>query len=144
MTATLSAVRAAAIRDSFSRQGLMATLGAVITGLDLGHCEITAPILPGSRQQHGYGHAGLSFSIADSATGYAALSMLPDGYEILSIEQKINLLAPAVGDTLVATGRVVRAGRRIVVVQADVVAVTGAETHHIALLQGTLMPVAPT
>ncbi|MCA8884332.1 MAG: PaaI family thioesterase [Rhodobacteraceae bacterium] len=143
MTSTLSDLQAAAIRDSFARQGLMTTLRAELTELAHGHCVIAAPILPLAQQQNGFGHAGLSFSVGDSAAGYAAMSVMPDGYEVLSIEVKINLLASAKGDRLIATGRVARAGRRIVVVQADICAESDGETKLIAILQGTMMPVPP-
>jgi uncharacterized protein (TIGR00369 family) len=131
---------AARIRDSFTRQSLMDTLGARLDALAPGLCRIAAPILPGSLQQHGYGHAGLTFSIADSAAGYAALSLMGLGEEVLTVELKINLLAPARGDLLLATGRVVKAGRKLVIVQADVHAQRGTDLVHIALLQGTMIP----
>ncbi len=134
------------LRDSFAAQTLMATLGARLDALAIGLARITAPILPGSLQQNGYGHAGLTFSIADSAAGYAAQTMIPPDADILSVELKINLLAPAQGDRLVAIGRVVKPGRRLVVVQAEVWAEFRAETaatppRQIALMQGTMIPV---
>jgi len=140
MSAPLDEGIAAKVRASFARQTLMATLGAEIVGLEPGHCTIAAPILATSRQQHGHGHAGLSFAIGDSAAGYAALSLLPAEAEVLTIEMKINLLAPAAGKRLVAEGRVVRAGRRIVVVQAEVWAEAADARRQVALLQGTMIP----
>ncbi|MEO3415546.1 PaaI family thioesterase [Roseovarius sp. CAU 1744] len=139
----MSPDKAKQIRSSFSAQSLMATLGAEIALLERGTVEIRAPILPGSRQQHGIAHAGLTFSIGDSAAGYAALSTMPDGYEVLTTEMKINLLAPAKGDYLIARGRVIKPGRRLVIVQADVFAVETDEETHVALLTGTMMPMAP-
>jgi len=131
------------IQDSFSKQALMATFGAQITALSPGRVEITAPILPLAHQQHGIGHAGLTFALADSAGGYAALSLMPEGREVMTVEAKINLLAPARGEKLIARGEVVRAGRRLTVVRAEVFAVeNGAETC-IAALQGTMIAVAP-
>lgn len=129
------------IYDSFAAQALMKTLGAQITEATEGHVVITAPILPTSTQQHGYGHAGLTFSIGDSAAGYAALSLMPDDNEVLTVEMKINLLAPAKGDFLRATGRVIKPGRRLMVVQAEVDAIEGDKVTPIALLQGTMIPV---
>lgn len=130
------------LRDSFAAQTLMATLGARIDALAHGLARITAPILPGSLQQNGYGHAGLTFSIADSAAGYAAQTTIPPDADILSVELKINLLAPARGDRLIALGRVVKPGRRLVIVQAEVWADTaGAAPRQIALVQGTMIPV---
>ena len=140
MTDSLSPAIAAKIRDSFARQAMMATLGAELTALGPGTCEITAPILPGATQQTGYGHAGLMFSIADSAAGYAALSLMPEDADVLSIELKINLLATAKEGLLVARGTVVKAGRRIVVVQAEVVARTAGGDRPVALVQGTMIP----
>ena len=102
---------------------------------------IIAPILPTSLQLQGAGHAGLAFSIGDSAAGYSALTMMPDGAEVMTVEMKINLMAPAIGDRLVAEGRVVRAGRRIVVVAADVFAEVNGARKHVAMMQGTMIPV---
>lgn len=140
MTDALSPAIAAKIRVSFARQAMMATLGAELTALGPGSCEITAPILPLATQQNGYGHAGLMFSIADSAAGYAALSVMPEDADVLSIELKINMLSPAKEGLLVARGRVVKAGRRIVVVQAEVLARTDEGEKPVALMQGTMIP----
>lgn len=131
------------LRDSFARQTMMATLGAEMLEAGEGRVVIAAPIGDHVLQQHGAGHAGLAFSIGDSAAGYAALSTMPDGAEVMTVEMKINLMAPAMGDRLVAEGRVVRAGRRIVVVAADVWAETEGGRKHVAMLQGTMIPVTP-
>ncbi|MBE0452619.1 PaaI family thioesterase [Roseovarius autotrophicus] len=140
---TVSTGVEARIRESFAAQGMMATLGARLAHIGPGLVRIEAPILPGSRQQHGFAHAGLTFSIGDSAAGYAALSVMPEGHEVLTSEMKIHLLAPAKGDLLVATGRVIRAGRRLVIVQADVHAHAHGRQSHVALLTGTMIPLAP-
>lgn len=129
------------IRDSFGKQTMMQTLGAQLDSVVEGRVVITAPILPTSLQQQGAGHAGLAFSIGDSAAGYSALTMMADGAEVMTVEMKINLMAPAIGDRLVAEGRVVRAGRRIVVVAADVFAEADGARKHVAMLQGTMIPV---
>lgn len=129
------------IRQSFAAQSMMTTLGARIVEVAEGRVTIAAPILPGSRQQHGHAHAGLTFAIGDSAAGYAALTVMPEGHEVLTAEMKINLLAPARGDRLVAEGRVERAGRRLIVVSAEVFAETGSDRRRVALLQGTMVPV---
>ena len=131
----------ARIRDSFDKQTMMQTLGAALDSVTEGRVVITAPILPTSLQQQGAGHAGLAFSIGDSAAGYSALTMMPDGAEVMTVETKINLMAPAIGDRLVAEGRVVRAGRRIVVVAADVFAEVNGARKHVAMMQGTMIPV---
>lgn len=129
------------IRESFESSPMLATLGARLTHVEPGLVEIRAPILPGARQQQGYGHAGLSFTIGDTAAGYAALSRAPEGHEVVTVEIKINLLAPALGDELVATGRLIRPGRTLSVVTAEVVAMTGDTAKTVAILQGTMMPV---
>lgn len=130
------------LRDSVAAQTLMTTLGARLDAVALGVARVTAPILSGCRQQHGHGHAGLTFTIADTAAGCAAQSVMPPGAEVLSVELKINLLAPARGDRLIAIGRVVKPGRRLVIVQAEVWAETRDEPlRQIALLQGTMIPV---
>lgn len=142
-TNTMAPVTEDRIRQSFAAQSLMATFGATLARVEEGAVEIEAPILPGSLQQHGFAHAGLTFAIGDSAAGYAALSVLPEGYEVLTTEMKVNLLAPGQGDLLVARGKVIKPGRRLVIVQADVFALTDGKETHIALMTGTMMPVAP-
>ena len=131
------------IRQSFAAQAMMATLGATLEDLSPGHVRIDAPILPGSRQQHGYAHAGLTFAIGDSAAGYAALSVMPEGHEVNTTEMKIHLLAPARSGVLRAEGRVLRPGRRLVIVEADIHAVEEGRDTHIARLIGTMIPLAP-
>lgn len=138
---SLSTEIAEKLHRSFAAQSLMSTLGATMHLDVAGQVEIRAPILDGARQQHGYAHAGLTFSIGDSAAGYAALTMMPEDHEVLTTEMKINLLAPGQGEALVARGRVIKPGRRLFVVQADVFAVSQGQERHIALLTGTMMPV---
>ena len=138
---SLTPAREAEIRASFAAQSLMRTFGADMAALGPGTCRIEAPILPGTLQQQGFGHAGLTFALGDTAAGYAALTLMPEGAEVLTVEMKINLLAPAAGDRLIATGRVVRAGRRLSVVTAEVEAVTGESRRTVAILQGTMIPV---
>ncbi|BDY14934.1 thioesterase superfamily protein [Sulfitobacter pontiacus] len=134
----------ARIRDSFAAQSMMQTLGAELCDVSKGLIRIEAPILPGTRQQQGFGHAGLTFSIGDSAAGYAALTTLPLDTEVVTAEIKINLLAPARGDRLIAIGKVVKPGKRLCVVTAEVFAQTGDQQVLIALLQGTMVPVPAT
>ncbi|MCA0273497.1 MAG: PaaI family thioesterase [Proteobacteria bacterium] len=129
------------IRESFARQSMMETFGAKILSVAPGAVVIAAPVLPGSRQQHGAGHAALAFGLGDSAAGYSALTLLPEGVEVMTAEMKINLLAPAIGDRLIATGRVVKAGRRLTIVTAEVEAETDGQRKLVALLQGTMVPV---
>ena len=132
------------IRASFAAQSMMQTLGSEIVQIAPGHVSIAAPILPGSKQQQGFGHAALTFALGDTAAGYAALSVMPEETEVLTAEIKINLLAPAAGNRLRAEGRVVKPGRRLVVVQADVYAETETGEKHIAILTGTMVPVPST
>ncbi len=129
------------IYQSFAAQSMMATLGAKMVDVTSGVVRIEAPILPGARQQQGFGHAGLSFSIGDSAAGYAALTSLPLDMEVVTAEIKINLLAPARGQKLIAIGKVVKPGKRLCVVTADVFASDNGQETLIAILQGTMVPV---
>ncbi len=122
MDTPLSIDVADAIRDSFARQGLMKTMGARIDDLQAGRMILSMPITPDVSQQHGFAHAGASFALGDSAAGYAALSMMPPGSEVLTVEMKINLIAPAAGQRLIAEGEVIRSGRRLSVVRATVLA----------------------
>jgi uncharacterized protein (TIGR00369 family) len=133
----------AKIRKSFAAQSLMKTLGGDLLSVGLGHVEVAAPILDSSKQQHGFAHAGLTFSIGDSAAGYAALSTLPADHEVLTTEMKINLLAPGNGDRLIARGKVIKPGRRLIIVQSDVFALQDGSETHIAMMTGTMMPVIP-
>ena len=129
------------IRSSFARQGLMRTLGATLDSIAPGAVEISLRPDPAISQQHGFVHAGAVTAIADSAAGYASLSLMPPGTGVLSTEYKINLLAPAMGERIVARGRVVKAGRTLTVAQSEVFAVTAGEEKLIALLTATMMSV---
>ncbi len=129
------------IRDSFAAQSMMRTLGAELSHIAEASVHIKAPILAGSLQQQGFGHAGLTFAIGDSAAGYAALTTMPLDQEVVTAEIKINLLAPAQGDHLVAKGRIIKPGRRLIVVASDVFAISAGKERLIAVLQGTMVPV---
>ncbi len=129
------------IHNSFDAQSMMATLGAQLDDVGAGQVTITAPILALALQQQGFGHAGLTFAIGDSAAGYAALTLLPLDLEVVTAEIKINLLAPARGDRLIATGRVIKPGKRLCVVTAEVHAEADGVRTLIAILQGTMVPV---
>ncbi|MEZ5686133.1 MAG: PaaI family thioesterase [Paracoccaceae bacterium] len=141
MTDQLAPEIEARIRESFAKQPMMETVGGEIVEIAPGRIVIEAPIREGLRQQQGFAHAGLIFTLGDNAAGYAALSVMPPGSEVLSVELKINLLSPGLG-RLVAEGRVLKPGRRLVVVAADVWGVdeSGARKH-VAALQGTMIPV---
>jgi uncharacterized protein (TIGR00369 family) len=129
------------IRASFARQGLMGTLGAALGNVTPGRVEIILRPSPAISQQHGFVHAGAVSAIADSAAGYAALSMMPPGRGVLTTEFKINLVAPAIGDRIIARGQVVKAGRTLTLAQTEVFAESGGKEKLIALLTATLMAI---
>ena len=136
-----SANYAQRIASSFAKQGLMSTLGATLGQVSPGLVEIWLRPSPAISQQHGFVHAGALSAIADTAAGYAALSLMPSGRGVLSTEFKINLVAPAVGDRIVARGRVVKAGRTLTLAQTEVFAETDGEERLVALLTATMMTV---
>jgi uncharacterized protein (TIGR00369 family) len=129
----------ARVAASFARQGLMGHLGAELADVGEGTCTITCRPRPELGQQHGYAHAGAVAAIADSAAGYAALSLQPEDSEVLTVEFKINLLAPADGELLIARGRVVRPGRTLSVCEASVAAVRDGVETPCALLLSTMI-----
>lgn len=133
------------VRKSFARQSMMKTIGAELTSVENGSVRITAPVLDGFRQQQNVAHGGLIFTIGDSAAGYAALSVMPVDTEVMTVELKINLLAPApASGTLIAVGRVLKPGRRLVIVASDIWSQDQQGNRvHIAVLQGTMIPVKP-
>ena len=129
------------ISESFARQTIMTTLRAELVDIAPGRVVIAAPLLPDFRQQHGAGHAGVTFALGDSAAGYAALTRIPEDREVMTVEMKINLLAPALGDRLVATGEVLRPGRRLLIVRATVHVQRDGAQVQVAELLGTMIPV---
>lgn len=131
------------IEASFSRQGMMRHLGARLLRVEAGCCEIALPYSERVTQQQGGFHGGAIGALADIAGGYAALTVAPDGMEVTTIEYKINFLAAQQSGELRATGRVVRAGRRIIVCTVEVVhhAADGTANAVCAILQQTLAPV---
>ncbi|MEQ8367114.1 MAG: PaaI family thioesterase [Roseicyclus sp.] len=130
------------IRDSFSKQGLMGLIDAQVDSIEPGRVVLSLPITDGVSQQHGFAHAGTSFALGDSAAGYAALSLMAAEAEVLTVEMKINLIAPAKGLRLIAVGEVVKPGRRLMITRATVYAEDHAGSRtETALLQGTMIPV---
>lgn len=129
------------IRASFAKQGLMATIGATIESVGPGAVEIVLTPREEVSQQHGFVHAGAVSAIADSAAGYAALSLMPKGAGVLTVEFKINLVAPAKGDRIRAAGTVIKAGRTLTLAQAEVFAETGSQSKLVAVLTSTLMTI---
>lgn len=123
----------ARVEASFARQSFMATLGASIDRLEPGAVDLAAGFAEGLTQQHGYFHAGVTTTLADTAAGYAALSLYPKGFGVLTTEFKMNLLNPGRGDRLLARGRVIKPGRTLTVTAADVYGLTpGKADVHIA------------
>ncbi|WP_407289265.1 PaaI family thioesterase [Streptomyces sp. BP-8] len=130
------------IQESFDRQGLMAHLGARISHMAPGRVHIVLPARPEVTQQHGYFHAGATSAIADSAGGYAAYTLFPEDTDVLTVEYKINLLAPAVGAHIEAIGTVLKSGRTLTVCQLEVYGVQAdGERRLVANGQQTLIRV---
>jgi uncharacterized protein (TIGR00369 family) len=129
----------ARIRASFERQGLMRHLGARIVHIAPGRVHIVLPSRPEVTQQDGYFHAGATSAIADSAGGYAAFTLFPENTSVLTVEYKINLLAPAVGDHIEALGTVLKSGRTLTVCRLEVFGVQGRQRSLVATGQQTLI-----
>jgi len=127
------------VKESFANQTVMALIGAELTRVEPGVIEIRLPYRANLAQQHGYVHAGIITTIADSACGYAAYTLMPAGSDVLAVEFKVNLLRPAKGETFVARAEVIKSGRTLTVVRADVHALTGEQRELIAIMQGTMM-----
>jgi uncharacterized protein (TIGR00369 family) len=127
------------VQASFNRQKIMTLIGAQLVRLEPGECEIHLPFKPEISQQHGYYHGGIIGTIADSAGGYAAFTLMPRDASVLTVEYKMNLLEPGDGELLIARGRVLKAGRTLMVARVDAgVVKDGRETLCATLLQ-TLM-----
>lgn len=127
------------VRDSFARQRAMAYLGASLGRVEPGEVEISLPFRDELTQQHGFLHAGVATALVDTACGYAALSLMPAGAAVLTVEFKVNLLAPGQGERFVAVGRVVKAGRSVMVCTGSLSAIRGATSREVALMQATMM-----
>jgi uncharacterized protein (TIGR00369 family) len=132
------------VRESFSRQAFMRTLGAEITSLGHGKIEIRLGFQSALTQQNGFIHAGVLTSIMDSACGYAAMSVGPEKHDVLSVEFKVNLLAPARGDYFVARAAVKRPGRNLTVCTADAFALQNGREKLVATMLATMMNVKPS
>jgi uncharacterized protein (TIGR00369 family) len=127
------------VRASFDRQSAMHLIQATLPVVEHGRTEIHLPHWQGVEQQHGFVHGGVVAMIADSAAGYAAMTMVPASASVLSVEFKMNLVAPADGEDLIARGQVVRPGRTLIVTKAEVFAVKGGQETLCALMQQTIM-----
>jgi uncharacterized protein (TIGR00369 family) len=133
---------AARIRASFAKQRFMATVGAVLERVAPGEVDIVLPFRDDLSQQHGFLHAGVLATIADSACGYAALTRMPANAAVMSVEFKLNLLAPAAGVRMIAKGRVIRSGRTLSVCTGDVLAqAADGSLKTVATMLGTMMAV---
>ena len=129
------------VRESFARQAYMELLGAELVHVAEGEVDIAWPFNPSLVQQDGFLHAGVVAGATDSACGYAALTLCEAGTEVLTVEFKINLLAPAAGESFVARGRVVRRGRTLTVCRGDAFAVGAASEKHMATMTATIIAV---
>jgi uncharacterized protein (TIGR00369 family) len=127
------------VRASFARQGAMALIGAELIAVEPGYCAIALAPRPEVSQQHGYVHAGVISAIVDTAGGYAGYSLFPEDSSVLTVEFKLNLLAPAAGERIVAEGRVIKPGRTLAITQGEVFATRDGKRMLIALMQQTLM-----
>ena len=127
------------VRASFERQNAMSLIRASLPVIEHGRTEIHLPHWPGVEQQHGFVHGGVVGMIADSAAGYAAMSMVSPSASVLTVEYKMNLVAPADGEQLIARGKVVRPGRTLIVTQAEVFALKDGRETLCALMQQTIM-----
>ncbi len=133
---------AARVRASFDRQGAMRLIGAHLSEVKPGYCRIELPFRPDLAQQHGYIHAGIVSTIVDSAGGFAGFTLFPADSDVLTVEYKLNLLAPAVGERLIAVGEVVKPGRTLVITRGEVHAEAGDKRTLCAVMQQTLMVMA--
>jgi uncharacterized protein (TIGR00369 family) len=133
---------AARVRRSFERQGFMALLGAELTRVEAGLVEIQVAFRPELTQQHGYFHAGVAGTLADNCGGYAAFTLMPADASVLTVEYKLNMLAPGRGQRLIAQGQVLRPGRSLTVCRTEVVVVNQGQQTLCAAGQMTLMTLA--
>ena len=129
------------VRASFARQRAMATIGARLVRVEPGEVELELPFREDLTQQHGFLHAGIVTTLVDSACGYAALSVMDADSAVLSVEYKVNLLAPAVGERMRAVGRVIKPGRTLLVCTGEVIAVDGQKESVVTVMQATMMAV---
>ncbi|AXB42336.1 PaaI family thioesterase [Amycolatopsis albispora] len=129
----------ARVQASFDRQGLMTHLGARLTGIEEGTVRITLPARPEVTQQNGYFHAGATSAIADTAGGFAGFTLFPENTSVLTVEYKMNLLAPAIGEYLEAVGTVLKPGRTLTICRLEVFAVRDGQPKLVAAGQQTLI-----
>lgn len=129
----------AKVRASYAKQGAMGLIGAKLIDLRPGYCEIHLPWRADLTQQNGYFHAGIISTVVDTAAGYAGFTLMPPGSSVLSVEFKLNLLAPGDGELLIATGEVIKSGKTLVITRGEAYVVKGDKTTHCSTMQQTLM-----
>ena len=127
------------VRESFARQRVMGLIGASLTRVEPGAVDIALPYRDDLTQQDGFIHAGILTTVADSARGYAAYTLMPAGSEVLSVEFKVNLLRPAAGEVFVAEARVLKAGKTLTVTKGDVYGRAAGETKLVATMLATMI-----
>jgi uncharacterized protein (TIGR00369 family) len=127
------------VHQSAAKQAFLQLIGAKVTKVAPGQVEFELPFREDLTQQHGFLHAGVVTTIADVACGYAAFSLMPAGSEVLSVEFKLNLLRPAVGDRFVARARVIKPGKSLTVTQAEVFAYSAEGEKHVATMLATMI-----
>jgi len=133
----------ARVRDSFARQRLMETIGAFITSVSPGEVEIELPFSEALTQQNRYLHAGVITAIVDTACGYAALSLMPEDSDVLTVEYKVNFVSPAKGERMIARGRVKKPGRTLAVCSGDAFALIDGKEKLVATMLATMMSIRP-
>jgi uncharacterized protein (TIGR00369 family) len=127
------------LRESYARQAAMALIGASISGMEDGEVTIELPCRQDLTQQHGFIHAGIVTMIVDTACGYAALSLMPPGAAVLTVEYKVNFISPARGEKLVAKGRVLKPGKTLMACYGEVHAKNGAGEKLVASMLATMI-----
>lgn len=127
------------VRESFARQQVMTLIGASLRRVEPGAVDIVLPYRDDLTQQDGFIHAGILTTVADSACGYAAYTLMPAGSEVLSVEFKVNLLRPAAGEVFVAEARVLKAGKTLTVTRGEVYGQTAGETKLVATMLATMI-----
>src|SRR5262249_24902229 len=128
-------------RESFARQKMMATIGASVASVKAGEDDLVMPFSESLTQQHGFIHAAAITALADTACGFAALSLMPEDAAVLTTEFKVNLLSPAKGERFIARGRVVKPGKKLMVCLGEVFAEEGGKRKQVALMTASMMVV---
>ena len=131
------------VRSSFGRQKLMKLYGATLARVEPGTAEITMPFNPELTQHHGYLHGAVVTALVDNACGFAAMTISPAGMEMLTVEYKVNFLAPAVGEILIARGTVKKPGKTFIICTGEAVMMHNGKERHVATMLATMFPAAP-